>query len=79
MSKTRSVCKDWDFVSKSTEISVGRFLIENFTPLTLGEQHQSALSNEDMTKVWLTDNSEVIHKVRKIQVGTKGTEAPRVK
>ena len=44
MSKARSTCKDWDFVSKGTEISTGRFLIEYFTPLTLGEQHQGALS-----------------------------------
>lgn len=28
MSKDRSVCKEWDFVSKGTEISMGRFLIE---------------------------------------------------
>ncbi len=34
MSKARSTCKDWDFVSKGTEISVGRFLIEYFTPVT---------------------------------------------
>ena len=33
-------------MSKGTEISVGRFLIEYFTPLTLGEQHQGALSDE---------------------------------
>jgi hypothetical protein len=31
MSKTRSACTDWAFVSKGTEISVGRFLIEYFT------------------------------------------------
>ena len=30
MYKARSVCKDWDFVSKGTELSVGRFLIEYF-------------------------------------------------
>ena len=53
MYKARSVCKDWDFVSKGTELSVGRFLIEYFTTLTLGEQHQGALSDEDVTEVWL--------------------------
>jgi hypothetical protein len=37
MNKVHSTCEDWDFVSKDTEISVGRFLIEYFTPLTLGE------------------------------------------
>jgi hypothetical protein len=34
MSKVHSACKDWDFVTKSTEISVGRFLIKYFTPLS---------------------------------------------
>ena len=65
MSKTRSTCKDWDFVSKGTEISVGRFLIEYFTPLTMGEQHQGALSDEDVAGVWLEAKSEEINKVRK--------------
>jgi hypothetical protein len=35
-------------VQTSTELSVGRFLIEYFTPLTLGEQHQGALSRTKM-------------------------------
>ncbi len=48
MSKAHSTCKDWDFVSKGTETSVGRFLIEYFNPLTLGEQHQWALSDVDV-------------------------------
>jgi hypothetical protein len=34
MSKARSVNKDWEFVSKGTEISLGKFP-EFFTPLTL--------------------------------------------
>ena len=38
-------------MSKVTELS-GRFLIEYFTPLTLGEEHQGALSDEDVTEVW---------------------------
>jgi hypothetical protein len=38
MCKAHSVCKEWEFVSKGTELSVGRFLIEYFAPLTLGEQ-----------------------------------------
>ncbi len=33
MSKARSVDKDWDFVSKGTEISLG-IVSEYFTPLT---------------------------------------------
>ena len=51
MSKACSVYKDWDFVSRGTEMSVGRFLIEYFTPFTLGEQHQGAPSDEDVTEV----------------------------
>jgi hypothetical protein len=54
--------QDWDrdFVSKDTEISVGRFLIEYLTPLTLGEQHQGALSDEDVTEVWAGAKLEAI-------------------
>ena len=76
MSKACSVCKDWDFVSRGTEISVGRFLIEYFTPLTLERQHQSALSDEDVTEVWAAAKLEVIRKVRKMKGGVKGPEAP---
>ena len=76
MCKARSVCKEWDFVSKGTELSVGRFLIDYFTPLTLGEQHKGALSDEDVTEVWSAAKSEAISKVRKLKGGAKGAEAP---
>jgi hypothetical protein len=62
-------------VSKGTEISVGRFLIEYFTPLTLGEQHQGALSDKDVAEVWLAAKSETIIKVRRTKGGAKGAEA----
>jgi hypothetical protein len=74
MRKARSVCKYWDFVSKGTEHSVGRFLIQHFTPLTLGQQHQGSLSDEDVTEVWLAAKSEAISKVRKMKGGAKGAE-----
>ncbi len=61
-------------MSKGTEISVGRFLIEYFTPLTLGEQHQGVLSDEDVAEVWLATKSEAISKVRRTKGGTKGEE-----
>jgi hypothetical protein len=61
-------------MSIGTEISVGRFLIEYFTPLTLGEKHQGALLDEDVTEVWLAAKSEPIRKVRRSKDGTKGTE-----
>jgi hypothetical protein len=38
MSKARSVNEDWEFVSKGTEISLGKFVSEYFTPLTLDSQ-----------------------------------------
>jgi hypothetical protein len=48
-------------------------LIEYFTPLTLGEQHQGALWDEDVTEAWLAAKSEAINKVRRTKGGTKGT------
>jgi hypothetical protein len=31
-----TVNRDWEFVSKGTEVSLGNFVSEYFTPLTLG-------------------------------------------
>jgi hypothetical protein len=73
--QAHSTLKDWDFVSKGTEISVRRFLIEYFTPVTLGEQHQGALSDEDVAEVLLATKSETIIKVRRTKGGVKGVEA----
>ena len=47
----------------------------SFTPLTLGVQHQGALSDEDVTEVWLAVKSEAINKVRRTKDGTKGAAA----
>ena len=41
----------------------------------LGEQHQGALSDEDVTEVWLASKSESISKVRRTKCGVKGAEA----
>ena len=38
MSKTRSVSKEWEFDSKGTEISLGKFVLAHFTSLTLDIQ-----------------------------------------
>jgi len=62
-------------VSKGTQISVDRFLIEYFTPLSLGEQLQGSLSDEDVTEVWLSAKSEAISKVSRTKGGVKGAEA----
>ncbi len=51
-----------------------KYLIEYFTPLTLGEEHQGDLSDEDVTEVWLTVKSEAIKKVRRTKDGEKGEE-----
>ena len=51
MSKARSVNKDWEFVSKGTEISVGKFVLEFFTPLTLNLQ-TGVVSTEDVDEIW---------------------------
>ena len=37
--------KEWDFVSKGTEISLGTFVLEHFTPLTLDVQTGVVSSN----------------------------------
>jgi hypothetical protein len=50
-------------------------LIEYFTPLTLGEQLQGTLSDEDVAEVWLATKSEAISKVSRTTGGAKGTEA----
>ena len=65
MSKAGPVCKELDFVSKGTELSVGKFLIEYFTPITLGRQQQGAASDEDAAEIWEEAKEEAINQVRK--------------
>ncbi len=43
--------------------------------MTLGEQHQGVLSDEDVTEVWLAAKSEAISKVKRTKGGAKGAEA----
>jgi hypothetical protein len=74
MCKDRSVSKEWDFVSKGTEMSVGMFLIEYFTPLTLGEQPKGSPSDEDAAEVWAAAREEAITKVKKLKGGATGVE-----
>ena len=63
MRKARSVDKDWEFVSKGTEISMGRFVSEHFTPLTL-DIKTGVISDEDTEEIWETVKEVVIEKVR---------------
>ncbi len=51
MSKVKSVCRDWEFVSKGTEISLGKFVSEYFTSLTLDLQ-TGVVSTEDTDEIW---------------------------
>ncbi len=62
--KARSVDKDWEFVSKGTEISMGRFVSEHFTPLTL-DIKTGVISDEDTEEIWETVKEVVIEKVRR--------------
>ena len=64
MSKARSVDKDWEFVSKGTEISLGNFVSEHFTSLTF-DIKTGVVSDEDTTEIWETAKEVAIEKVRK--------------
>ena len=51
MSKEHPVDKDWEFISKRTEISKGRFVSEHFTPLTF-DTKTGVVSDEDTSEIW---------------------------
>ena len=51
MSKALSVSKEWEFVSKGTEISLGKFVSEYCTPITL-DSWSSVVSTEDTDEIW---------------------------
>ena len=74
MSKVHSVNKDWEFVSKGTEISMGRFVSEYFTPLTL-DTNTGVVSDEDTTEIWETVKEVVIEKVRRNKDRTSGGDS----
>ncbi len=63
MSKVRSVSRDWEFVSKGAEISLGKFVSEYFTPLTL-DSWSSVVSTEDTDEIWKTAKEEAMEKVK---------------
>jgi hypothetical protein len=76
MSKSRSVSKEWDFatVSKGTEISLGKFVLEYFTPLTL-EVQTGVVSDEDTTEIWEETKKEEMEKVMGNRMGNKNRSA----
>ena len=65
MTKTRSVNKDWEFVSKGTAISLGKFVTEHFTSLTL-DIKTGVVSDEDKAEIWESAKEGAIEKVRRI-------------
>ena len=77
MSKTRSVNKDWEFVSKGTEISVGRFVSEFFTPLTL-DSNTGVISDEDTSEIWGAAKEVVIEKARRNKNKTSGEDSTMI-
>ena len=77
MSLARSVCRDWEFVSKGTEISLGKFVSEYFTPLTLNSQ-TGVVSTEDTDGIWETVKEEVTEKARGKANRQARADSPRV-
>ena len=74
MSKTHSVNKEWEFVSKGTEISLGKFVSEHFTPLTL-DFSTGVISDKDTDEIWETTKEVVIEKVRRNKNRTSGGDS----
>jgi hypothetical protein len=63
MSKARSVCRDWKFVSKGTEISLGKLVSTYFTPLTL-DSRSDVVSTEDTEEIWKEAKEEAMEKAK---------------
>ena len=74
MSKAGSVDKDWEFVSKGTEISIGRFVSEHFTTFTL-DIKTGVVSDEDTTEIWEVAKGVVTEKVRRNKNRTSGGDS----
>jgi hypothetical protein len=77
MSKAKSVCRDWEFVSKGTEISLGKFVSEYFTPLTLGLQ-TGVVSTEDTEEIWEAAKEEAMEKVKGRETRRARADSPMV-
>ena len=64
MSKAHSIIKEWEFVLKGTEISLGKFVSEHFTSLTI-DIKTGVVSDEDTIEIWETAKEVVVEKVRR--------------
>ena len=71
------MCRDWDFVSKGTEISLGKFVSEYFTPLTL-DSWTGVVSTEDTDEIWKTVKEETMEKVKGRSNRRVRTDSPMV-
>ena len=76
MSKSRSVDQDWEFVSKGTEISLGKFVTEHLTPVTL-DIKTGVVSDEDTTEIWEAAREVTIEKVRRNKNRESGGDLDR--
>ena len=74
MNKTHSVDKVWEFVSKGTEISTGRFVSEHFTPLTL-DIKTGVISDEDTVEIWESMKEVVMEEVRRNKNRSSGGDS----
>ena len=77
MSKARSVSKDWEFVSKGTEISLGRFVLEFFTPFTL-DSDTGVISDEDTAEIWGAAMEVAMEKARRNKHKTSGEDSTMI-
>ena len=77
MSKARSVSKDWEFVSKGTEISLGRFVLEFFTPFTL-DSDTGVISDEDTAEIWGAAMEVAMEKARRNKNKTSGEDSTMI-
>jgi len=73
MSKARSANRGWELVSKGTEISLGKFVPEYFTPFTL-DIRTGVVSTEDTAGIWEAAREEALKKVRGRVRGSTGAD-----
>jgi hypothetical protein len=72
-----ALCRDWEFVSKGTEISLGKFVSEYFTSLTL-DSWSGVVSTEDTNEIWKVTKEETMEKVKGSVNRLVGTDSPMV-
>ena len=64
-----------EFVSKGTEISLGKFVTEHLTPLTLDIKTR-VVSDEDTGEIWEIVKEVAIEKVRRNKKRASGGDSP---